>query len=191
MQIRTLISEVEQRIATAMRPFVVAVDGHSAAGKSTVSQAIVAALPQAALLCTDDFYRVMDAQERFALSAIAGYHAYYDWQRMRREALHPLKLGEAAQFKVYDWQRNQLGEWRRIAPAPAIVVEGCFSARPEFDAFVDFVVFVEADPDTRRKRQSERADASPTWLARWEAAEEYYISTTQLRHRADVVVIGQ
>lgn len=187
-----LISALEPRSAgNDGRPFFVAIDGHSAAGKSALSRALVAALPGTAVVSTDDFYRVMSPEARFRLDAEGGYRGYYDWQRMRRDALEPLWQGRPARFQIYDWANNALGDWREIAAAPTVIVEGCYSARPEYEPIIGFVALVEADAAVRRERQAARADASAAWLARWDAAERYYFAATGLRGRADIIVRGQ
>ena len=114
-QIEDLIAAIGNRKAEqADVPFLVAIDGHSAAGKSTLSRALTKAWPDAALVATDDFYRVMDAEERFALDASGGYESYYDQRRLRIEALEPLKAFRPARFQIYDWGQNKLGAWREI-----------------------------------------------------------------------------
>lgn len=171
--------------------FFIAIDGHSAAGKSTFSRALADAWPEAALVETDDFYRVMDPGERFGLDAEAGYRRYYDWERLLRDVLMPLKRRESARFQIYDWGKNILGEWRDIPASPFVIVEGCYSARPEFEAIMDFAVLVDTDAELRQRRQKERADASDAWLLRWNAAEWFYLEKTGFRDRADMIVRGQ
>ncbi len=184
-----LIDKITGRMAEiARRPFVVAIDGHSAAGKSTISNGLVAAWPAATLLRTDDFYRAMDSEARFALNAEEGFRQYYDWQRLLHEALEPLREGRPARFQTYDWGANTLGAWQEVPASPLVVVEGCYSARLEFEPVIDFVVLVEADAELRRQHQAARDDASTDWLARWGAAERHYIESTGLRQRADIVL---
>jgi cytidylate kinase len=55
----------------------VAIDGHSAAGKSTFAAAL-AVRTDAALISGDDFYRVMPESARARLSAWEGIEHYFD-----------------------------------------------------------------------------------------------------------------
>lgn len=191
-QIDDLLEAVRQKASRQDGcAFFIAIDGHSAAGKSTFSRALADAWPEAALVETDDFYRVMDPDVRFGLDAGAGYRRYYDWERLLRDVLMLLKRGEDARFQIYDWGENSLGEWRDIPASPFVIVEGCYSARPEFEAIMDFTVLVETNAELRQRRQEERADASDAWLLRWNAAERFYLETTGFRARADMIVRGQ
>jgi uridine kinase len=105
-----------------------------------------------------------------------------------------LSAFHVAQDRVYDWQNNKLGALigalRRMPPADYIIVEGCYSARPELSFYFDVVVLVETSLVERKKRQAERNNASQDWLNRWDAAEDFYLKTTGLANRADVVVLN-
>lgn len=74
------------------RPVLVCVDGHSAAGKSTVAD-VLATEFGAAVVAGDGFYRVMSEPDRAALAPSEGADRYYDWRRMDTEALAPSRSG--------------------------------------------------------------------------------------------------
>jgi uridine kinase len=167
-----------------------AIDGHSAAGKSTLAQAVCDALPNSCLVRTDDFYRPMDQAVRFALIPAEGYEHYYDWQRLKQEVLEPLSVGKPARFQTYDWSSNQLGASKTLEPTDFVVVEGCYMARPELRNFFAVIALVETPLAERESRQSKRANATQAWLERWDAAERYHLETNELHLHADVVFSG-
>jgi hypothetical protein len=88
---------------------IVAVDGHSGAGKSTFAAAQAARIA-ATLVPGDDFYRVMDEEVRARLSAHEGIGRYFDWERMRDEVLVPLRAGRDARYRPYDWDSGLVAE---------------------------------------------------------------------------------
>lgn len=168
---------------------VVVVDGHSAAGKSTFADAL-AGRSSAALVRGDDFYRVIEESTRARLSPREGIDRYYDWERMRDEALLPLRAGLGAEYPSYDWESGLLGDRRVIvAPAAVVVVEGLFVSRPELQPLGDLSVLVEAPVDVRARRQLARADA-PEWVERWDAAERLFFAEIRPREAFDLVVSG-
>ncbi len=175
--------------AAAHEPYLVAIDGHSAAGKSTLSRAIARAVPRCQVVQGDYFYRVLDPDYRAALTAEEGYDQYFDWQRLEVQVLRPLRQGLPAHYQAYDWDHNVLGAWKTAAPEGVIVVEGIYSARPELAAYYDAVIYVEAPYERRMKVQRERGDAG-AWIERWAAAELYYAQHCAPRERADVVFVG-
>lgn len=168
---------------------VIAVDGHSAAGKSTFAERAAAHL-DASLLHGDDFYRVMDEAEREQLTPVEGCSQYYDWQRLREEALGVLRSGSSATYRPYDWDRNELAVDRDVTiPAcRVVVVEGLFVARPELADLVDLAVLVDTPGELRWQRQLERADASEAWLQRWEQAERFFFSEVRPPSTFDIII---
>jgi uridine kinase len=172
-------------------PVLVAIDGHSAAGKSSLARAVAALRPDATIVQTDDFYRPLDVEFRNRLDAAGGYAQYYDWQRLEAEVLQPLRSGRAARFRKYDWAANALGDWDDVRPEGVILVEGCYSARPELRTYYDAVVVVTASPMARQLRQRQRNDAAAVWLERWDAAERHYFEHHRPDIDADLVVSGE
>lgn len=166
----------------------VAIDGHSAAGKSTLARALQSQGENVRIVYGDDFYRVMPETERFSLDAPAGYRRYYDWERLERQVLIPLTNQQTAHYRAYDWGTGTLGESREVTPYGTILVEGVFSARPELRSYYAAIFLLEARQEVREERQSQRADAPDAWLNRWEAAERHYLETSRLHTYADFII---
>jgi hypothetical protein len=78
------------------RPRVVAVDGRSGGGKTTVAERLAAAVPGATVLHTDD---------------VAWYHAFFDWADLMREGiLAPLRAGRDVAYRPPAWdERGRAG----------------------------------------------------------------------------------
>lgn len=169
---------------------VLAVDGHSAAGKSTFAEALTSRAG-AALVRGDDFYRIMDEGVRAKLAPAEGVELYYDWQRMRDEVLLPLRGGTLAEYNPYDWDSGRLASrFVKVPAAAVIVLEGLFVSRPELQPLVDRSVLVDTPAAVRRRRQTDRADASPEWLERWDAAEGHFFRHVRPPRTFDLVVRG-
>lgn len=167
----------------------IAVDGYSAAGKSTFADALADVIP-AIVVRGDDFYRVMDEGDRARLSPPEGIAHYYDWERLRDEVLSAVVEGRPTTYRPYDWDTGQLaGRTVTVPAASTVVVEGLFVSRRELERYFDLSVLVEAPPETRRRRQLERADASE-WLRRWDAAERLFFERVRPRETFDIVADG-
>jgi uridine kinase len=175
-------------------PLVIAIDGHGAAGKSAIA-GLVAAATGAALVHTDDFFTpLLAAAEANDGPAIS---RYYDWARLRSEALEPLRAGCAASFRPYDWDRGDASAGdgpagRRTVtarPGSLIVLEGVSSAAPALSDLVHRAVFVDTPPPERLARL--RARIRPEeWDDDWLAAEQAYFDLTRPRSSFDLVVSG-
>jgi uridine kinase len=164
-----------------------AIDGHSAAGKSTFAAALAARL-DAALVPGDDFYRVMKDEDRAQLSQSEGIERYFDWERMRSDVLVPLRDGRDAIYRRYNWSSGILAEdATTINAASAVVVDGVYASRPELEEFFDVAVFVSAPAGVRWARQLQRGD-SVEWLRRWDEAEKLFFAQVRPPQSFDVVV---
>lgn len=161
---------------------VIAIDGHGAAGKSTLAAAVAEATG-AALVHTDDFFDPAAPREQ-------GLSGYYDWRRLRAEALEPLRAGRAAEFRRFDWEHGRgLDGTVSVAPGPLIVLEGVFSASPELSDLVDRSVLVDT-PEPERLRRL-RAQTTPSeWDDEWLKAEQAYFGLTRPPPSFDLVVSG-
>jgi uridine kinase len=184
-----------QPIGADRRSIVVALDGHSNAGKSTLSAAVAERI-DAAVVHVDDFYRDMPESKRLELTAAKGFDRYFDWERLRAEAILPLAQRTRAQYDCFDWMAGHgLTESVTIEPRDVVLVEGVYAARPEFDELLDLKVLVEATEAIRAERRKELArtvsrDDPSGWDARWYAAELHYFGAVRPREAFDLIVRG-
>ncbi len=79
---------------------------------------------------------------------------YFDWQRLRVEALESLSRGAAARYRPFDWQAGHGIADTGVHPRPQglVVVDGVYSSRPELAHLVSLAVLVEAHRDERLRR---------------------------------------
>jgi uridine kinase len=170
--------------------FIVGVDGHSAAGKSTLAGKVCERLG-GTFVQMDDFYRVIPEEDRAVLTAEQGADLYFDHQRLVNDVLEPLSSHRNARFQAYDWDTNPLGEWRDAPASRFVVLEGVYSCRPELRPILGLTVLVEAGATTRRQRQLARGQSSTVWMDRWQRAEDYYFDQILTGVKFDVTVSGE
>lgn len=177
------------------RVIVVALDGRSGAGKTSLATD-VASNVDAAVVHGDDFYRDMLDVDRRALSPVQGVDRYFDHQRLRQEALEPLVRRQAARFGCFNWMEGAgLTRPVTVEARDIVVVEGVYSARPEFDDLLDLKVLVEVSDHIREHRRRARPrtvsrEDPQSWDTRWEAAERVYFDTIRPRTAFDLIVTG-
>ena len=186
---RELVDEILAR-HSPQGPVVVAIDGRSAAGKTTLAVWLASELG-AALVHMDDFYRDMPEADRWLLSPTQGVEQFFDWQRLRREALEPLSRAQTVSYRGYDWDAGGgLSVEHQVVEAAAVVIlEGVYAARPELDDLVHLRVLVDARPEQRTSRRLDRADHRGL-EDRWDAAEEFYFTEVRPPGTFDRVLRG-
>lgn len=199
----TTHQRVADRVAAAIAERVVdgsaliAIDGPGGAGKTMLAEAVAEILggpDQATVVHGDDFYRPMPPEERLLLGPQEGYHQYFDWQRLRDQVIVPLASGRAANYQRYDWATGALapGEIHHVPRSGAVIVEGVYTALPELARYYNLTVHVDTPRDICIQRLTNRGhDHGPeNWIKRWRAAEDHYLTTTQLSSRVDLTIKG-
>jgi uridine kinase len=168
------IDAVVARRATRL----IAIDGWGGAGKSRLATELEKRLPSVTVVHTDDF---------------AGPNQPgWDWQRFSHEVLDPLLADRPARFQRYDWNRDQLGEWRQVPTGGTVIVEGISSSRQEVGQVWDLVIWVECSRELRLRRGVERDGEAlrGKWETVWMPEEEAYVRTQDPIGRANIVVDG-
>lgn len=153
----------------------VAIDGPSGAGKTTLAQDVVALLG-CPVVHMDDLYPGWDGlREGVAL--------------LVSEVLEPLAAGRAARYRVWDWAGRRRGETRVLGTPPVLVVEGCGASVGEAARYAAVRVWVDAPQEVRRARGLARdGEAYRPFWERWAAQEEALFAADATRARADLVV---
>lgn len=181
---RRVINAIARWRAGQPGMLVVAVDGPGASGKSTMAAAVTEATG-AALVHTDHFF-----QPRPGRRAGPSVDQYYDWRRLRAEALEPLRARQNAVFRRFDWDRGRgLDGVVTVAPGDLVLLEGVFSASPQLADLVDRSVFV-ATPGPERLRRLRGLVAPEEWDADWLLAEQAYFELTRPPASFDLIVPG-
>jgi uridine kinase len=161
----------------------VAVDGPAGSGKTTFAARLAAELrasgASAAEIHTDDLLEGWTDMVSF-------------WPRLTEWVLDPLRRGEPARYRRYDWVRGRFeDEWQPLPVPGVLVVEGVTSARAAVRPYLGLGVLVWAGRDLRLARGIARDGEAlrPEWL-RWMAAEDRHFAADDTARRADLVVDG-
>jgi hypothetical protein len=156
---------------------VIAVDGRSGAGKTSLAAVLRDELA-APVVTLEDLYGGWDGLERgvsLLVSAVLG----------------PLAAGRAAAVPRYDWVRSAWSEPWTLAPPPVLIVEGVGAGARRAAAYASVLVWVEAAASVRKKRALARDGETfaPHWDA-WAAQEDALLARDRTPDRADLVIDG-
>lgn len=198
--IHELTRYLERMLGELGAPVVVAIDGRSGAGKSTIAAQLAAAM-QAALVPGDDFFAAeLTANDWDSRSPRERARDAIDWRRLRRCALEPLRAGQPAVWHAFDFTAGERADGSygmsqesiRRDPARVIILDGAYSSRPELADLIHCAILVEAPHATRNARLARREDAAflVAWHRRWDAAEDYYFTEIRPPSSFDIVVGG-
>ncbi|WP_295828656.1 hypothetical protein [uncultured Microbacterium sp.] len=158
---------------------VVALDGRSGAGKSSLARRLVAAWPgrgRVQLVALDDVYPGWDGLAEGVEYA-------------RRVVLSPHARGLIGVWERWDWEASARAEAYAVDPSLPLVVEGSGLLTPEVARLADVSVWVDAPLPSRKARALGRDGDTyrPHW-DRWAAQEERHLEAHHPELLADLVV---
>lgn len=166
-------------VRPAGRPRLIAVDGFSGAGKTTLATEVAAALANRGsvrLFHLEDIYPGWDGLE-------AGM-SYY-----RKQILSPLAEGRTAHWQAWNWETGRYGTRHSTGPADVVVFEGVGAAHREARGLLDTAVWVEGAEEVRRRYALARDGSTyaPHW-ERWAAQERRWAADDDASAAAELTV---
>ena len=182
-----LIVAIRERSRELSRPCVVALDGRSGVGKSTLAAHIAEALG-ACVIDSDDFFAGgvalrSDARQDRVRDCI-------DWKR-QRPVLEALRAGREASYAAFDWDSfdgRLETEPTIVEPRSVVLFEGVYTARPELADLVDLRLLLWVSEATRVARLLAREGAIGAWERQWHEAEEWYFTHVVPSHVFDLIL---
>ncbi len=169
---------------TGARPVLVAVDGRSGSGKSTIAERIAALVPGSVVVHTDD---------------VAWEESFFDWDGLLADhVLAPLRDGAAVSYRPPAWERlDRPGAIEVPTGTTLVLVEGVGASRSSLAGHFDATVWVLSDEDERRRRGVERdvvlgrtPDEAEAFWDRWQSEEYPFLEGDRPWERATVVSCG-
>jgi uridine kinase len=165
---------------------VVAINGRSGSGKTTVAQRLEDALPAATLLSTDD---------------IAWHESMFDWANIAvSEVLAPFRSGQEVHYRPPAWDRHSRPGHVGIPPTSRfLLLEGVGASQRALSDVLDVTIWVQSDFEVAEQRGIARDVASGVngdetqsiafWHS-WIAQEIPFLERDRPWERADVIVAG-
>ena len=159
----------------AGRTRVIAIDGRSGSGKSTVAALLHAELG-APVVSLENLYGGWDGLEHGVDLLVS-------------EVLDPLAAGRTAHVPHYDWINAVWADPIELPPPELLIVEGVGAGARRAAGYVSVLVWLETADRTRRRRALDRDGGTylPHW-ERWAAQEAAMLEREATRDRADVVL---
>jgi cytidylate kinase len=161
----------------AGRTRVIAIDGRSGAGKTSLAAKLSGTL-SAPVVALEYLYGGWDGLERGVDVLVS-------------EVLEPVAQGRAAHVPRYDWGA---AAWRtpwRLKPPEVLVVEGVGAGARRAAHYESLLIWTEAAASVRKKRALDRDGDTfaPHWNG-WAAQEDAMLAREGTPQRADVVIDG-
>jgi uridine kinase len=194
----TIVNRVSALVRSDDRPLLIAIDGCSGSGKSSIATLVVEILG-ATLIATDDFFAAhISDQGWLSRSCMERAADAIDWQRLTSEVLEPLLRRTPAQWHSFDFEAGVRPDGSyaikadciRYRPGDIIVLEGAYSTRPELAGLIDLKILIDVPVAIRHRRLIEReeGDFLAKWHDIWDGAEQFYFQHLRTPSTFDMVV---
>ena len=163
---------------------IVAIDGNSAAGKSSLA-ALLKSIYSCHVFPMDHFFLRPEQRTSDRLSEAGGN---IDYERFEEEVIGPLKSGTQFTYRPYDCRTGQLSAPISISPSPINIIEGAYSLHPRFGGAHDIKVFLSVDETEQRHRLLGRsANLYDRFIHEWIPMEDKYFECFEVRRKCDLV----
>ena len=166
MEFNSLVKLIQEK-SKDHDQFIVAIDGCTASGKTTLAERMAIVL-NAPIIHLDDFYQPNKTEER--LSQPGGN---CDHERFESEVLIPLSKGEEVSYRPYDCQTKDYREPVKVTKSKITIVEGSYALYPSLSQYYDFRIFLTLDPKLQLERLKARdPELYETFVKEWIPLEE-------------------
>jgi len=177
-QYKELLSKIDGLIARGNA--VVAIEGGSASGKTTLAK-MLSDVYDCTVFHMDDFFLRPEQRTKERYEEAGGN---VDRERFLSEVLIPLKNGEQIKYRKFDCSTMTLTDEETVIPKKLTVIEGAYSMHPELAEYYDLSVFLDISPELQRERILRRngEKMAARFFNEWIPLEEKYFSLTDAKN---------
>lgn len=180
------MNRLEKEHPAADRALVLAIDGRSASGKTTMARHL-AQIAGAGVVHMDDFFLPPELRtpERYAQP---GGNVHYE--RVAEEVLPHLKKQDAFAYRRFDCGRMEPGDLRPVEAGRWRIVEGAYSCHPYLGEYMDLRAFSDVAPDEQMRRITIRngGEMARRFAQQWIPLEEAYLAAYDVPARAELTL---
>ena len=179
-----LFVAIDRKLATGER-VLLAIEGGSAAGKSTLAQ-VLNHVYDCSVAHMDDFFLRPEQRTKERLEEAGGN---VDRERFLQEVLLPLSRGECVQYRRYNCATGRVEEPTPLKVTTLTVVEGAYSMHPELRERYNLSVFLNIAPQLQRKRILNRnsPEMQRRFFEEWIPMEQRYFESMHIEETCDLV----
>jgi thymidylate kinase len=179
-----LFSEIDKKCRAGR--VIVAIEGGSASGKSTLGD-LLRSVYDCTVFHMDDFFLRPEQRTKERYAEVGGN---VDRERFLEQVLIPLRAGKAVDYRRFDCKTMTVQEPICVQPSQLTVIEGAYSMHPDLAPYYDLSVFLDVDSELQRKRIEKRNSppVAERFYREWIPLETKYFSHMQVKERCDLCV---
>ena len=169
------------------RPYVVAIDGLSGGGKTTLVNELKKTLDSIVIIHIDD--HIVEKSKRYDTGQEQWFEYYqlqWDTEFLRERLFQKIHQNISSLYLPF-YQKNEdthINKTINLSTHDIVIIEGVFLLREEWKSFYDYIIFLDCPKEVRYKRVLQRdhyigslEERLKKYNTRYWVAEEYYIKT--------------
>ena len=180
----TIYDKIEQLIEKKNK-VIIAIDGPSAAGKSTFSKQL-ANKYNAILFHTDNYFLPKIRKTESRLNQIGGN---VDYERINKEIFNDINK-ETIISNYYNCKIETLEYMKPVFNKDIVIIEGVYSMHPLLINNYDLLIYLDVDSKKQLERIEERNGTLmlDKWINEWIPLENKYFKEANIKNTADYII---
>lgn len=186
---KNIVKEITNKIDSLLelkKKVLVAIDGNSAAGKSTLAQLLNNAY-DCNIFHMDDFFLRPDQKTDERLKEVGGN---VDYERFKKEVITGLKSEEGFSYSIYNCQIQDIDQTIFVSPKQLNIIEGCYSLHPTLIENYDLRIFLQVNESEQSLRILERNGdfLHKKFMNLWIPLENDYFDSYKIKEKCHIVI---
>lgn len=180
-----ILSEIDKLMV--LKDYVlVAIDGNSGAGKSSLAN-MFNKYYDCNIFHMDDFFLRPEQKTPERLNEIGGN---VDYVRFKEEVLDNLIKNVEFKYQKYNCKITALDEYVFVKPKRLNIIEGSYSMHPKLINYYDYKIFLSVDSETQIERILERNGEFmlKKFTEEWIPKEDQYFDKFNISELADIII---
>ena len=165
---------------------IVAIDGTSASGKTTLGEELQQRFSQSTLFHMDDYFLQPHQRTKERLHEIGGN---VDYERFYLEVISHLSDEGGFDTQRFDCQTQTLNAPVHYTNAPLIIIEGAYSQHPYFGDVYDLRIVCEVTPSEQEQRIILRngVEKWQRFVSEWIPKEQDYLEHFHIKNKSELL----
>ena len=165
---------------------IVAIDGNSGAGKSSLADFLYRHY-DCNVFHMDDFFLQPHQRTAQRFQEPGGNIGY---ERFQSEVVDNLKANKEFTYRVYDCSKASLTEWISVLPKKINIIKGVYSMHPLWNDLLDIKIFLTLKSDMQLERIQKRSGEGmlKRFIQEWIPLENKYFEFFRIAQQCDLVI---
>lgn len=166
---------------------IIAIDGMSASGKTTLGNWLHEQFPHSCLFHMDDFFLQPHQRTPDRLTEIGGN---VDYERFYQEVLCNILAKQDVKYRPFYCATQSLGPELEIPFASLAIIEGAYSQHPYFGDIYDLRIFCEIS-NTEQKERILKRNGLEKWKrfeSEWIPKERAYVEHFHIKSKSELLL---